>query len=99
MARRCTRVCNIGAIFNRRKARAERQLLLPGTRGRLGFGGINMVLSILLVCAVVASLGVGVLVAYGICLGMFRVFRIHATQVAARRVSALGAGGLRVVGN
>jgi uncharacterized protein (DUF2062 family) len=54
-------------------------------------------LTILLVCAVVASLGVGVLMAYAICVGMFRVFRIHATQVAARRVVAVA--GLRVVGN
>jgi hypothetical protein len=44
--------------------------------------------SIVLVCAVLASLGVGVLVAYGVCMAMFGVFRIHVRQVAAgsRRV-------------
>lgn len=45
-----------------------------------------MILTILLVCAVAASLAVGVLLAYAVCLGMFRLFSIHATQVAARRV-------------
>ncbi len=50
-----------------------------------------VILSIVLVCAVLASLAVGVLLAYGICVGMFEVFRIHARQVAensARRVVA-----------
>ena len=37
--------------------------------------------SIVLVCAVLASLASGVLVAYGVCLGMFRVFEIHAGHV------------------
>jgi hypothetical protein len=39
-------------------------------------------LSIVLVCAVLASLAVGVLVAYWVCSAMFHVFRIHARQVA-----------------
>lgn len=56
-----------------------------------------MILSVLLVCAIAASLGAGVLLAYGICLAMFRLFRIHATQVAARRVQMLATNGLRVV--
>lgn len=43
--------------------------------------------SIMLVCAVLASLAVGVLLAYGICIAMFRVFRMHAQQVAAERRS------------
>lgn len=50
-----------------------------------------MILSIALICAVLASLAVGVLVAYGVCMAMFGVFRIHARQVAessARRVVA-----------
>jgi hypothetical protein len=34
--------------------------------------------SIVLVFAVLASLASGVLVAYGVCLGMFRAFEIHA---------------------
>ena len=40
--------------------------------------------SIVLICAVLASLAVGVLLAYGICLAMFNVFRIHARQVAVK---------------
>ena len=45
--------------------------------------------SIVLICAVLASLAVGVLVAYGVCIAMFGVFRMHARQVAgsaSRRV-------------
>jgi ABC-type glycerol-3-phosphate transport system permease component len=41
--------------------------------------------SIVLVAAVLASLAFGVLSAYGLCITMFRIFRIHATQVAAER--------------
>ncbi len=48
--------------------------------------------SIVLVSAVLASLAVGVLVAYGVCIAMFGIFRMHARQVAAggrsRRVVA-----------
>jgi predicted phage tail protein len=40
-----------------------------------------------LVCAVLASLAVGVLVAYGVCLAMFGVFQMHVRQVAASSVS------------
>lgn len=40
-------------------------------------------LSFMLLCAVVASLGLGVAVAHGLCVAMFGVFRIHARQVAA----------------
>jgi hypothetical protein len=39
--------------------------------------------SIVLISAVLASLAVGVLMAYGVCIAMFQVFRIHARQVAA----------------
>jgi uncharacterized protein (DUF2062 family) len=46
-----------------------------------------VVTSIMLVCAVLASLAVGVLLAYGICIAMFRIFRMHAQQVAAERSS------------
>jgi hypothetical protein len=41
--------------------------------------------SIVLISAVLASLAVGVLAAHGICVTMFRLFRIHARQVAAER--------------
>jgi hypothetical protein len=40
--------------------------------------------SIVLISAVLASLASGVFVAYGICMTMFRLFRIHARQVAAQ---------------
>jgi hypothetical protein len=42
-------------------------------------------LSIMLVSAVLASLAVGVLVAYGVCIAMFGLFRMHVRQVAAER--------------
>jgi hypothetical protein len=41
--------------------------------------------SIVLISAVLASLAAGVLTAYGICVSMFRIFRMHAKQVAAER--------------
>lgn len=40
---------------------------------------------ILLVCAVLASLALGVLVAYWVCLAMFQIFRVHSRQVQMRR--------------
>ena len=43
--------------------------------------------SLMLICAVAASLAFGVLVAYGVCQGMFRVFRVHAEAVAKERVA------------
>lgn len=48
--------------------------------------GVLGMLSLMLLCAVVASLGVGVAVAHGLCVAMFGIFRIHARQVAAARV-------------
>jgi hypothetical protein len=53
--------------------------------------GAFVTTSIVLVCAVLALLAVGVLLAYGICRAMFAMFRMHAQQVAensARRVVA-----------
>jgi hypothetical protein len=44
--------------------------------------------SILLVGAVFASLAFGVLLAYGICQTMFRVFRVHAESAARRSQAA-----------
>jgi hypothetical protein len=41
-------------------------------------------ISIVLVCAVLASLAAGVLLAYALCHTMFALFRIHARQVAVR---------------
>jgi len=42
--------------------------------------------SLMMVCAVLASLALGVLVAYGICQVMFRLFRVHAESAARERV-------------
>lgn len=41
--------------------------------------------SIVLVFAVFASLALGVLIAYAICMGMFHIFRIHSIQAAQAR--------------
>ncbi len=46
--------------------------------------------SVMLVAAVMVSLALGVLVAYGVCYGMFGVFRIH-SRAAARVRSQAGA--------
>lgn len=46
--------------------------------------------SIMLVSAVLASMVLGVMIAYGSCMAMFRVFRIHAKQVAADRAAQAG---------
>jgi uncharacterized protein (DUF2062 family) len=43
---------------------------------------------LMLMCAVAASLAFGVLVAYGICQVMFRVFRVHQTAEAKTRMNA-----------
>ncbi len=44
--------------------------------------------TILLICSVLASLAFGVLVAYGLCHTMFRVFRVQSQHVARRRQEA-----------
>ncbi len=44
--------------------------------------------TMMLVCAVAASLAFGVLVAYGVCMVMFRVFRVHQESVAKTRIAA-----------
>ncbi len=48
---------------------------------------------VVLVCAVGASLASGVLVAYGVCVAMFRVFQVRAQQaaVASERTIAVAA--------
>lgn len=47
--------------------------------------GVGLVSSVMMVCAVALSLATGVLAAYALCVGMFRVLRVHAMQVAAAR--------------
>ena len=56
-----------------------------------------MSLSIVLVCAVLASLASGVLLAYAVCIAMFEAFRIHARQVAERQAPV--AARLRSIGS
>jgi hypothetical protein len=41
--------------------------------------------TLMLICAVAASLAFGVLVAYGICQAMFRIFSLHAEAAAKQR--------------
>ena len=41
--------------------------------------------TVVLLCVVFSALAGGVLLAYGMCLGMFRLFRIHSMQVAQQR--------------
>jgi hypothetical protein len=43
--------------------------------------------SVVLVCAVLASLASGVLVAHGACLAMFGLFGMHARQTAVKQVA------------
>jgi hypothetical protein len=43
---------------------------------------VNM---LLLICATMASLAFGVLLAYGVCRASFAALRLHAGQVAAQR--------------
>jgi uncharacterized membrane protein len=50
-----------------------------------------LISTIVLVCGVLASLALGVWIAYGVCVGMFRLFRIHARQIAAAKSVAQAA--------
>jgi uncharacterized protein (DUF2062 family) len=50
---------------------------------------------VMLVCAVLASLAFGVLTAYGVCLGMFGLFRMHTGEAA--KAPARVASGAKVV--
>ena len=43
--------------------------------------------TVVLLCAVLASLAGGVLLAYGICTAMFHIFRIHSIQAAQQRAA------------
>lgn len=44
-----------------------------------------MISSVMLICAVLASLAVGVLLAHWVVVALFAMFRTHARQVAAAR--------------
>ncbi|AFL87859.1 hypothetical protein Terro_1552 [Terriglobus roseus DSM 18391] len=50
-------------------------------------GRRDFVTTVVLICAVLASLAGGVLLAYAICYSMFNVFRIHSIQVAQQRAA------------
>ena len=55
---------------------------------------------ILLISAVMASLAAGVLMAHAVCVSMFKLFHMHAAQVAARSVKAVASPArLRVIGS
>lgn len=56
-----------------------------------------MTASVMLICAVLASLAFGVLVAYGICQVMFRVFRVHSISTAREREQRTVVAGVRAV--
>jgi hypothetical protein len=47
---------------------------------------VQLIDLLMLICAVLAALAAGVLAAYGVCLGMFGLFRMHARQVAVKQV-------------
>jgi hypothetical protein len=57
----------------------------PRTRWPGAFWEV-VVETVMLVCAVFASLTLGVLVSYGLCQGMFRVFRVHSISAARGRM-------------
>ncbi len=44
--------------------------------------------TMMLLCAILASLALGVLVAYAMCQTMFRLFRVHAVSAAKSRVAS-----------
>lgn len=47
---------------------------------------VSVSTSVVLVCAILCSLVVGVLVAYALCVTMFHLFRAHSHQRSARRI-------------
>jgi len=44
--------------------------------------------SLMMICAVLASLALGVLVAYGVCQVIFRMFRVPSEQATRERVES-----------
>ena len=53
---------------------------------------------LMLVCAVLAALAAGVLVAYSVCLSMFALFRMHARQAAVKPVARVSSSASVVEG-
>ncbi|HEY5328262.1 MAG TPA: hypothetical protein VIJ79_00115 [Acidobacteriaceae bacterium] len=52
--------------------------------------------SLMLICAVLVSLALGVLAAYGICQLMFRVFRVHSISTARQRAERKAAASMQI---
>lgn len=50
----------------------------------------------MLVCAVLVSLALGVLVAYGLCQLMFRVFHMHSVSAARQRAERKAAASVQI---
>jgi hypothetical protein len=50
----------------------------------------------MLICAVLASLALGVLAAYGICHLMFRVFHVHSISAARQRAERKAAAAIQI---
>ena len=50
---------------------------------------ISVSASVVLICAVLASLAAGVLLAYGLCLAIFSAFRVHFRQVTSHKQAVL----------
>jgi len=48
----------------------------------------NMLNSMMLVCAVLAALAAGVLLGYFVCMGLFRLFTLHARSLVSARQTA-----------
>ncbi len=53
--------------------------------------------SVVLVCAVLGSLASGVMVAYGVCIGLFGLCRMHARQVTVEEQVVRMGGSASVV--
>lgn len=70
-------------MFAPRGVGASIELITQGVTSR----EMDVNTSILLICAVLASLAFGVLMAYWTCLAMFQVFRVHSRQVQERRAA------------
>jgi hypothetical protein len=47
----------------------------------------GFVTTVVLLCAILASLAGGVLLAYGLCNAMFEIFRMHSMQAAQQRAA------------
>jgi uncharacterized protein (DUF2062 family) len=52
----------------------------------------------MLVCAVLASLAMGVLVAYGVCVGMFGLFRMRVRHAAEEAPVGVASGAVETSG-